>query len=326
MGKVASGVSIPLMLKSLVTILGITLSLEVAAASRNCTSDEKERGDVALKTIQASRELSQELISTHLPLGAHHSTGDALGERLLVQNGYVSTQDDDLRTTLWAAHRLTKSDVDNAKGKDRVNCFRPDPRLNEDVVGVLSDYDEAIYDRGHMTNDADLKDNVIEQVNTYVLSNMSPQHCRFNRGIWLSLEHLTRRWAAKYEEVYVTSGAVFDRDGDLQRDKDADAERMLSRNGKSRVGVPSHYYKLFLRKDPDGWKSIAFLLPHNNDDNGVAWADVLPKANLAIALVEKVESVASIHLIPELDRHFLSQSRGDWDLSENKGNLSGTCE
>jgi hypothetical protein len=41
--------------------------------------------------------------------------------------------------------------------------------------------------------------------------------------------------------------------------------------------------------------------------------------------VEKVESVASIHLIPELDRHFLSQNKGNWDLSENRGNLSGTC-
>ncbi|MEI8647103.1 hypothetical protein P4S73_02815 [Paraglaciecola sp. Hal342] len=34
-----------------------------------------------------------------------------------------------------------------------------------------------------MANDADLKDELIEQINSYVMTNMTPQHCR---GFWLS--------------------------------------------------------------------------------------------------------------------------------------------
>ena len=66
------------------------------------------------------------------------------------------------------------------------------------------------------------------------MSNMSPQHCRFNRGIWLSLEHLTRIWANndQYGAILVTSGAVFDRDDVTGRDTDDVALRMLSNNGK----------------------------------------------------------------------------------------------
>ena len=58
-------------------------------------------------------------------------------------------------------------------------CFRQDPRLTSTETAILADYDEPIYDRGHLANDADLKDDLTEQINTYVLSNMSPQHCRF---------------------------------------------------------------------------------------------------------------------------------------------------
>lgn len=118
--------------------------------------------------------------------------------------------DEDLRTSLWSSYALTKTDMDNTTGKPRVNCFRSDPRLKKAKSAAKSDYDEAIYDQGHMTNDADLKDDLLEQLNTYVLSNMSPQHCRFNRGIWLSLEHLTRAWAREYETVFITSVAIFD--------------------------------------------------------------------------------------------------------------------
>jgi endonuclease G, mitochondrial len=100
------------------------------------------------------------------------------------------SHDDDLRTALWVGYRLTAQDQTDAEGQDRVNCFRKDPRISFDSAATPADYREPRFDQGHMTNHADLKDELLDQINTYVLSNMSPQECKFNRGIWLSLESL----------------------------------------------------------------------------------------------------------------------------------------
>ena len=149
----------------------------------------------------------------------------------------------------------------DATGKERVNCFRKDERFTLAQTADPSDYDEPRFDQGHMANDADMKYDLIEQVNSYVMSNMSPQECRFNRGTWLSLEKLTRLWATKFDTIFVNSGAIFDRNGDSVREADSAAVRMASRNGLKRVAVPTEYYRVILREDGNNeFKSIAFLL------------------------------------------------------------------
>jgi len=45
-------------------------------------------------------------------------------------------------------------------------------------------------------------------LNTYMMSNMAPQHCAFNRGTWLILEELVRHWAEEKKTIYVITGAV----------------------------------------------------------------------------------------------------------------------
>ena len=67
---------------------------------------------------------------------------------------------------------------------------------------MLVDYREPRYDRGYIVNNADLKDDLIEQLNSYVLSNVSPQECHFNRGIWLSLKVPIQQWARDYRRLY----------------------------------------------------------------------------------------------------------------------------
>lgn len=158
------------------------------------------------------------------------------------------------------------------------------------------------------------------------MSNMSPQHCRFNRGIWLSLEHLTRIWANndQYGAILVTSGAVFDRDDVTGRDTDDVALRMLSNNGKERVAVPSHYYKVILRQDEAGWKSIAFLLPHTNKDHGTSWVDVKPDVIDTIVSISEVEELASLRLHPALNRGELTETilGSDWDFDTGRSNFN----
>ena len=236
------------------------------------------------------------------------------------------SHDPDLRTAIWSSYRLDANDIEGAAGQDRVNCFRRDPRLTKTVAANPADYKEPIYDQGHMANDADMKDNLTEQINTYVMSNMSPQHCRFNRGIWLSLEHLTRIWADEdaYENILVTSGAIFDRDGDGKRDSDEDALMMESNSHKKRVAVPSHYFKIIMRQNETGWKAISFLLKHDNDDDGISWSDVKPDVMATISSISDIEAVSGLNIHPALDRTELTESTDgqQWDFDKGRNNLN----
>lgn len=313
-------------MRSTIAVLFLVLiSCGAHAATRNCTPQERADANTQLEAIESDEGARLSILMEHLPFGAHRSTQDQNRE-LLYQGGYMLAHDPDLRTAVWVSYRLDGNDIEGASGQDRVNCFRTDPRLDSNERATPADYDEATFDQGHMTNDADLKDDVLEQVNTYVMSNMSPQHCRFNRGIWLSLEHLTRIWAnnSQYGALLVTSGAIFDRDDTIGRDDDGEATRMESRNGNERVAVPSHYYKVILRQDENSWKSVSFLLPHDNTNHGTRWDDVRPHVEESIVSISEIEELASLRLHPALNRSELTETilGSDWDFDNGRNNFN----
>ncbi|MDD9993550.1 MAG: DNA/RNA non-specific endonuclease [Rhodospirillales bacterium] len=179
---------------------------------------------------------------------------------------------------------------------------------------------------GHMASDRDLRDDVTEQVNSYVMSNMSPQFGGFNGGVWLRLEELGRAWAEQFGTVYITSGAVFNRDEDAVRDLDEDAPRVATKSGTGRVGIPSHFYKVFLRKvEEDGWSSISFLLKHRPGNSG---GNAKGRLTDAIKSMEEIESSAEIDLHPDLDRELVDQSKDwrGWGYASRRPNDESTCE
>lgn len=309
----------------LVMLTSLSYTSTLHAESRNCNKEEKHAANLQLTEIANDTQRQTTLIEKHLPHGLHTSNEISDNEQVFHQAGYILNHDSDLRTGLWVSYQLTETDLNNAAGKERVNCFRRDPRMIVSQTATPSDYEEPIYDQGHMTNDADLKHDLIQQINTYLMSNMSPQHCRFNRGIWLSLEHLSREWAKQYKNIYITSGAIFDRDGDAKRDADDKANRMKSNNGKERVAVPSHYYKVILRKENGTWKAITFLLENTNDKLGTKWDEVLPKVIYSITNIGVIEMIAGVTLHPNLNRSKLSQQLSDWDFSINQANFEGSC-
>jgi len=90
-------------------------------------------------------------------------------------------------------------------------------------------------------------------LNSFLMSNMTPQYCQFNEGVWEMTENIVRLWAKERGTLYVITGSIFDRNGDRQRDADASAARMRSKNNKTRVAVPTAFYKIIARlKSPTG--------------------------------------------------------------------------
>ena len=316
--------------KPLAVGLALTLVLFSSASfagSRNCTKTEKLEGNQYLLAIESDTALREQIINEHLPFGVPSSLVPSPTEELLVNGGYVMMYDHDLRTSLWSAYHLTATDRAGASGKDRVNCFRSDPRIEKNATR-LSDYKEPIYDQGHLTPDASLKDEFLEQINSYVLSNMSPQHCALNRGVWLSLEGLIRQWAYTYQSIYIISGAIFDADDDGIRDIDEETTKMVSNNGKTNVSVPSDYYKVVMRENTDGtFSSIVFVLHNNNQKHGAKWAEAKGYVLSTVETLATLEDKADIHLLPSVDRaNFHDSVIAEWDFQKGARNMEYSCK
>jgi endonuclease G len=258
------------------------------AAAANCSPAEKATGDRTLVSFSADPAKVAAAVAAHLPWGAPVPTTPTTHERMLVQADYVIDYDDDLLVPIWTAERIQRVRLDDSVV--RKDCFRGDPRLSGNVSSIPSDYSEPIYDQGHMTPFADQRYSVVAGVNSFIMTNMAPQNCQLNRGIWQILEQITRRWAARHDDLYVFNGSVFDRDGNGVRDPDSAAEHMRSNNGKARVAVPSAFFKVIAFRQPDGKvETLSVLLPHDTSNpTGPASLEYLTKHITDIATLERL--------------------------------------
>lgn len=245
-----------------VIVLSVLSAFDVLAQSCGCdVPDAKEQEyDQLLDLTDAERT---ESLARHLPYGIPTTPTGSLNEHLLVQRHFVIMYDDDLRIPLWVAYRLTAEDI---VSRTRLDCFRRDLRLSDEAAAFCPDYVEPVFDRGHMAARADMNRSEAAMINTFTFANMTPQHARFNQGIWRNLEARVRDWAEEKGDILVISGVVLDRDADGRRDADDEAERMRSNNGDTRVAVPTTFYKIVLHERPSGFiENLTILLPHNNE-------------------------------------------------------------
>src|SRR3954468_6326606 len=154
------------------------------AADPQCTSCEvsnaKEAQYNALLFLTPAQKKTAE--SKHIPYGKPTAAANATHEHMLHQRDYLTWYDDDLRVPLWVCYKLTKKNI--LRVQDRVECFRADPRLPVDAAAVCTDYLEKTFDQGHLAPNADFKGTEAMMINTYLYSNMTPQHDTFNRHTW----------------------------------------------------------------------------------------------------------------------------------------------
>lgn len=272
--------------------MGIIIVASLACATtssyaRDCTASERETAD---KVLWLNKRDKDAAVSKHLPWGLPESTVATGPEELLIQRDYVNNYDDELLIPIWTAHRL---DAKGLEKVSRVDCFRRDPRIGKPAASLPSDYSEPVFDQGHITPSGDMTKALNPVLNSFVMSNMAPQYCQFNRGVWQILESIVRLWAADFSTVYVISGSVFDWDGDGARDGTASIPRMKSNNGKARVAVPSHFYKIIFLQDAEGdFYSLSILLPHDQTDlDGDDAVNYLNEHVVPIHTIEKLSGL-----------------------------------
>ncbi len=125
------------------------------------------------------------------------------------------------------------------------------------------EYKNSGYDRGHLVASANQNDTVIQNSETFLLSNMTPQDPKFNRNIWKKLELAIRELDAQKDiyETYVISGPIFDFDTPVSRIGTNDS------NGVT-LPVPNAYFKSVLTEDKKGRLHMwSFIIPNKKATN-----------------------------------------------------------
>ena len=191
--------------------------------------------------------------------------------------GYTVSYNEQRRNANWVAYELTGQEVDGTE--PRGSKFIPDP----DVKGrqaVDDDYRNSGWDRGHLAPAADMKWSEQAMDESFYLSNVSPQNGNLNRGVWKSIEELTRDNAQRYGEILVVTGPVFTN------------KKGLGYIGDNRVMIPNAFYKVLLAYD-NGYTAIGFYCEN------VSGKKKLQTYAKSIDEIEEITGIDFFHLLSD---------------------------
>lgn len=121
--------------------------------------------------------------------------------------GYLVRYDTHLGVPVLTDYVLPKSLLRRVSSR-RGMTFYPDRALPRPQVSP-SCYNRSGYDRGHNVPAADMAGNPILMLETFAMSNVSPQTPEFNRHRWKNIEILVRSLARRFGAVRVQTIPLF---------------------------------------------------------------------------------------------------------------------
>ena len=144
----------------------------------------------------------------------------------------------------------------------RPDNFRPDYRLPEIFRADLPNYTGSGYDRGHLVASANQRETEIQNSETFLLSNMSPQKPKFNRKIWKNLETAVRKLDLKRSilETYVICGPIFYFDAEVKTVKSSRAKGVT-------LPIPHAYFKSVLTENRRGKLHMWSFIMRNEESD-----------------------------------------------------------
>ncbi|MEQ8925747.1 MAG: DNA/RNA non-specific endonuclease [Fulvivirga sp.] len=151
------------------------------------------------------------------------------------------------RQAKWTLEIINRNDYLLTEA-DRMNNFRADVRIPKRFRAGLRAYVGSGYDRGHLVASANNDILEIQNSETFLLSNMSPQKPNFNRRIWRELESAIRKLNDQEHilETYVLTCPIFYFDKKIETIGDNEKEYGIN------VPVPHAFAKSVLAEDDKG--------------------------------------------------------------------------
>jgi endonuclease G len=187
--------------------------------------------------------------------------GMPAADQIILNRQYIIGYSYYFRQAKWALEIVDPDMTD----VDRADNFRPDYRVPELFRADLADYKNSGYDRGHLVASANQQERAVQNSETFLLSNMSPQEPQFNRQIWKKLESAVRKLDSnkRIYETYVISGPIFDFDKPVKSIGSEDD------NGVT-LPIPHAYFKSILTENDKGALHMwSFIIPNASSNKPV---------------------------------------------------------
>ncbi|MGP5309295.1 DNA/RNA non-specific endonuclease [Vreelandella alkaliphila] len=200
--------------------------------------------------------------------------------RVLRNDGFLAGWSDVRVNPLWVSYQVEAVSDDTRIG--------PRPNFKADwrtlwPIGTDS-YSGSGYDRGHLAPNYAIAavHGRNAQVDTFLMSNMTPQRPNLNRQLWQRLEEsVMDHFAPRFDRLQVITGPIF-------------PERYMD-NVFNRVGfveVPEAFYKIIVVPNEEAQLALAFIMPQ----------DVRGNESLAdyLVTIDEIESRTGLNFFPDL--------------------------
>jgi endonuclease G len=196
----------------------------------------------------------------------------------ICREAYLVAYDAPVKIPAYVAYTL--------KPENALGCF---PRTNAFVADASlggtgarpDDYVGTGYDKGHAAPDGDLSYTQQVEYESFLMTNMYPQHGSLNRGIWKLLETSVRGWATQRNQTFTIYVGAYYGAGD---------------ESFKGIIVPHGYYKIVINQatgEVSGW-----AFPHTK-----------PYVNLGNDLTKFRAPIAQIQQTAGVKYHFPANAK-----------------
>lgn len=220
----------------------------------------------AASAWKQSANLPMQSCAAQAPYGFPSTSKKTLG---ICRHAYVVAYDQRAKIPVWSSYTLTPQ---NALG-----CFsRSESFMTDSSVpnsATTKDYVGSPYDKGHIVPNGDMSFDKQAELESFLMTNMSPQAPSFNRGIWKLLETSVRGWTVQLNQpLTIYAGNIYS------------STNITIGNG---VVVPHAMYKIVINNTTGqvaGW-----LFPHTYPYPNLG--NNLTKFRTSISHIEKLAEV-----------------------------------
>ena len=199
----------------------------------------------------------------------------------ICREAYLVAYDAPVKIPAYVAYTLKP---ENALGCfPRTNAFVADQSLGG-TGAKPDDYVGTGYDKGHAAPDGDLSYSQIVEYESFLMTNMYPQHGSLNRGIWKLLETSVRGWSVQRNQTFTIYVGAFYGQGD---------------ESFKGIIVPHGYYKIVINQatgEVAGWQ-FPHTKPYVNLGNDLTKfrapiAQIMQQAGVKYAFPQNAKEVA----------------------------------
>jgi endonuclease G len=226
---------------------------------------------------------------------------------------FVSEVEYRTRNPAWVLEHLDETQTQSKAASRKNGRYYEDEEISERFRGLLSQYRQSGYDRGHMSPAMNNKNSDKAMAESFILSNTAPQVGKgFNRDYWARFERFINDTVVPAcHDVYVVTGPLYlDQQDAAAAAGKAGALVPFEQRGDgskalSKMRVPTHFYKVILgelkQRNPNGSDVVigAFVLPNSQ---------IHPRTPLTSFQVplNQLEMISGIDFFPKLNSAAMS--------------------